>query len=106
MNAVSQEIARLTSAKARVLRELLAHREVGVTNHYLRQAHIGGARAMGRVNELIHEDGYPITVTHEAGATWRVRLPPPARAVHELVQPPLLPRRQRPRRAGVQARLF
>lgn len=104
MNAqeVAQEIERLSSAKARVLAELRAHPE-GCTNHYLRSPHIGGARAMGRVNELIHEDGHDIEVTRERGATWRVRLR--MRPSLPLVQPPLLPRRTRPRRTA-QARLF
>lgn len=100
---IVDEIERFTSAKARVLRALQMSPD-GLTNHYLRQPHIGGARAMGRVNELIHDDGYRIAVTRERGATWRVRLetgllPAPA-------QPVLLPRRKRPRRRAVQERLF
>lgn len=104
MNAaeVAQEIARLDTAKARVPAELRQHPE-GCTNHHLRLPHIGGARAMGRVNELIHEDGYPIEVTRERGTTWRVRLS--LRPSLPLVQPPLLPRRTRTRRTA-HARLF
>ena len=99
---VAQEIDRLRSAKERVLRALQLS-PGGLTNHYLRQSHIGGARAMGRVNELIHEDGYAIDVVREQGSTWRVTL----RTAHvaRLIQPPLLPRRTRTRRTA-QARLF
>lgn len=99
---VAQEIDRLRSAKERVLRALQLS-PGGLTNHYLRQSHIGGARAMGRVNELIHEDGYAIDVVREQGSTWRVTLR--TANVARLIQPPLLPRRTRTRRTA-QARLF
>ena len=99
---VAEEIDRLRSAKERVLRALQMS-PGGLTNHYLRQSHIGGARAMGRVNELIHEDGYAIDVVREQGSTWRVTLR--TANVARLIQPPLLPRRTRTRRTA-QARLF
>lgn len=99
---VAEEIDRLRSAKERVLKALQLS-PGGLTNHYLRQSHIGGARAMGRVNELIHDDGYAIDVVREQGSTWRVTLRASMRM--PVVQPPLLPRRTRPRRAH-QARLF
>lgn len=101
---IAAEIDRITSAKERVLRALQLS-PAGLTNHYLRQSHIGGARAMGRVNELIHEDGYRIKVTHERGSTWRVCLEPRATAT-TVAQPVLLPRRTRPRARAVQSRLF
>lgn len=100
---VAEEIERLRSAKERVLKALQLS-PGGLTNHYLRQSHIGGARAMGRVNELIHEDGYAIDVVREHGSTWRVTLRA-SRSATPLLQPPLLPRRTRPRRTA-QARLF
>ena len=99
---VAEEIDRLRSAKERVLRALQLS-PGGLTNHYLRQSHIGGARAMGGVNELIHEDGYAIDVVREQGSTWRVTLR--TANVARLIQPPLLPRRTRTRRTA-QARLF
>lgn len=100
---VAEEIDRLRSAKERVLRALQLS-PGGLTNHYLRQSHIGGARAMGRVNELIHKDGYAIDVVREQGTTWRVTLRT-AHTPRPLIQPPLLRRRTRPRRTA-QARLF
>lgn len=74
MDAEDRE--RALSNKEKVLAFLKAHGSA--TNQRLRG--IGGARAMGRVNELIHE-GHPITVRKLKGADWEVRyeMPPLAR---------------------------
>ncbi len=72
----AEDRTRALSNKEKVLAYLREHGSA--TNQRLRG--IGGARAMGRVNELVKE-GYPITVRKIKGAEWEVRwnAPPLAR---------------------------
>ena len=69
----AEDRLRTLSNKDKVLAYLRAHGSA--TNQRLRG--IGGSRAMGRVNELIHE-GHPITVRKLKGADWEIRYDMPA----------------------------
>jgi len=64
----SEDKARTLSNREKVLAYLREHGSA--TNQRLRG--IGGARAMGRVNEL-QKAGYPITVRKIKGSIWEVR---------------------------------
>ena len=64
----AEDHTRTLSNKEKVLAYLREHGSA--TNQRLRG--IGGARAMGRVNELV-KDGHPITVRKLKGATWEIR---------------------------------
>ena len=64
----AEDKARTLSNREKVLAYLREHGSA--TNQRLRG--IGGARAMGRVNEL-QKAGYPITVRKLKGAEWEIR---------------------------------
>ncbi len=63
-----EDTARTLSNREKVLAYLREHGSA--TNQRLRG--IGGARAMGRVNEL-QKAGHPITVRKLKGAEWEIR---------------------------------
>jgi proline dehydrogenase len=71
----AEDTTRTLSNREKVLAYLREHGSA--TNQRLRG--IGGARAMGRVNELV-KAGYPITVRKIKGAEWEVRWNAPALA--------------------------
>ena len=64
----AEDKTRTLSNKDKILAYLKQHGNA--TNQRLRG--IGGSRALGRVNELIHE-GHPITVRKLKGAEWEIR---------------------------------
>lgn len=68
------EKRRQGSNRERVLAYLKLHGSA--LNWELATMEIGGMRAMARVWEL-KKKGQPITVTQEAGGTWRITLTPP-----------------------------
>lgn len=72
----SEDRVRTLTNKAKLLAALKLR---GVlTNHQCRE--IGGSRALGRIHELIHDDGEPITVRKLNKSTWEVRYQQPALA--------------------------
>jgi len=67
---VAVEKARQASNRDKVLAYLQQH---GSATNVELVKHVGGLRAMGRVNELVLA-GYPITVQRVQGGLWRVTL--------------------------------
>lgn len=84
----AEDTARTLTNKEKVLAYLREHGSA--TNQRLRG--IGGSRAMGRVNELIHE-GHPITVRKLKGAEWEIRYnqPPMGRDASTRIEQKPLP---------------
>lgn len=72
----AEDKRRTLSNKAKLLAALKLRG--ALTNHQCRE--IGGSRALGRIHELIHDDGEPITVRKLTGGTWEVRYQQPALA--------------------------
>lgn len=73
MTALTDDLARRSTARSRVLAALIVAGPRGCRNVDLALPSIGGLRAMGRVHELQRE-GHDITVTREQGGVWRVIL--------------------------------
>ena len=88
MTGMGAELTRRQNARARVLAALLAAGPRGCTNVELCQPHVGGLRAIGRVDEL--REQWDIETIRVGGGRYRYVLHGPRRASVES-RPPAAP---------------